>query len=109
MLGLPEEQTPLVIGVVLWMLIAFIIVFFEGYGIGSPRAGDTASEAMMLIRLHPIGRFVVLPLGTWLAWHWGIIGILIVLKIPWPKWSWVDVVAIVIGLGWAIWESSRKP
>lgn len=85
----------------IWVLLALLVVFFEGVALGRPARGDSLSEMVWLVRDNPIGRFVFLPLWCWLTYH-------LVLKTPKSgALGWEDMTAIAAGLAWAFLETRR--
>jgi hypothetical protein len=88
--------------VLLWALIGLALLLLEGYALGRNEPGLTLSALMRLIRFNTVGRFILLPLWTWLTMHW----------IMAPQWlgtkpDWRSLVSIAIGLAWAAWETWR--
>lgn len=85
-----------------WVLLLTAIVLLEGIALGRPADGDTLSEVLKIARWDGVGRFVLLPLWTWLSWHW-------MLR---PESSvglhWADAVAVAVGLVWALAETLQR-
>lgn len=84
----------------MWSLIGMLILLVEGYTVGTPQPGDTLSETIRdAVRFDTIGRFILLPLWCWLSWHW--------LLRPQRMLgeSWIDILAVLIGVGWAVAET----
>lgn len=86
----------------IWALFGIGIVAVECYTLGMNQSAATLSATMRMIRFDPIGRFVLLPLWCWLTLHWLIA----------PKWlgvrpDWRSLVAIGVGLVWAVLETAR--
>ena len=85
----------------IWVLLALLVVFFEGVALGRPARGDSLSEMVWLVRDNAVGRFVALPLWCWLTYHF-------VLKTPRSSaLGWEDTLAITLGLLWAYLEARR--
>lgn len=87
---------------VLWMLLFMALILLEGFALGRPQAGDTLSETVWTyLRDDAVARFVVLPLWTWLTYHWW-------LQAPGAPRSlgWRDGAALAVGLLWAAGEVS---
>jgi hypothetical protein len=86
----------------IWMLVFMALLILEGVAIGRAESGDTLSEIVRNdVRFDLVGRFIFLPIWTWLTWHW-------VLR-PQGDISvgWRDLVALLIGLVWAYVEYRR--
>ena len=87
---------------VLWMLLAFVGVLFEGIALGRPELGDTLTESVRLLRFDPVGRFVVLPLWVWLTWHW------ILRPSDVAQFTWRDLAVLALGTAIALLDSLRR-
>jgi hypothetical protein len=88
----------------IWTLIGLLIVLCEGIAVGQARPGDTLSETIRnFVRFDAIGRLIFLPLWCWLTWHW------VLRPQPDTTASWRDVVALVLGLAWALVELWKYP
>lgn len=85
----------------IWLLLALAVAMFEGYALGAGRVEWTLTYTIRMLRFDPIARFMVLPLGTWLVWHW----LLRPARIA--VFTGFDVLAFIIGIGWAIYEAKR--
>lgn len=86
----------------IWFLVCVVVVLLEGVALGRPEAGDTLSEIVRTFRFDGAGRVVLLPLWSWLTWHW------IMRPASMPMFSWRDGVAITVGLAWALLESRSR-
>lgn len=85
---------------VLWLVLLVAFGLTEGYALASGQ--PTLSMEIRALRYDALGRFIVLPLGTWLAWH----------LFARPEHtahalSWRDAIAIAVGIAWAVWEARR--
>jgi hypothetical protein len=86
----------------IWTLLGFALLLLEGIALGSKQTGDTLSEAIRQhVRFDPVGRFLILPLWFWLTWHW-------VIRVDrFAAFGVRDVLAIGLGLAYAVLESRR--
>jgi hypothetical protein len=85
-----------------WMFVGLLMTVIEGYTLGLNNSAATLSANMRMVRFDPIGRFILLPLWCWLTLHW----------IMAPQWlgvrpDWRSLVALGVGLAWAIVETVR--
>jgi hypothetical protein len=86
----------------LWALVGLLIVALECYTLGLGKSAATLSATMRMIRFDPVGRWILLPLWSWLTMHW----------IVNPRWlgvtpGWRDAVGLSIGLAIALWETLK--
>ena len=79
-----------------WLVMFILVMMYEAYTLPAGQH-DTLSETVRDTLRYTNWRFLLLPLWTWLSWHWFILG---PNQSVAPTWK-ADGIAVAIGLLWA--------
>ena len=82
-----------------WGGLLALVLLVEAYTLATSARGDTLSEAVRAALLHPVGRFLFVPLWCWLTWHWFLA--------PAVTPTWRDLIVVAIGFALALLAAPR--